>query len=136
MYIHTFTFKLQKEVSSKSAQDKLLSSIKNALLYSDQYTFGRNLTITKPIIKINKKKVTVSVELFKQFKDSLFKTAENKFLKYLEEHKGYQFEGQKHNLDKKKSGHKSSITNKKKTEKKNQGVPSFLNIKKQLKRNN
>lgn len=122
MYTHTFTIKLQKEVSSKSAQDKLMSSIKKALLYSDQYTFGRNLTITKPIIKINKKKVTISVELFKQFKDSLFKTAENKFLKYLEEHKGYQFEGQKHNLEKKKTTGKksrsSSISQHKKTGKK------------------
>ena len=122
MYIHTLTFKLQKEISSKSAQDKLLSSIKNALLYSDQYTFGRNLTMTKPVININKKKVTVSVELFKQFQDSLFRTAENKFLKYLKEHKGYQFEGQKHNLDKKKTTGKkprsSSISKHKKTGKK------------------
>ena len=124
MYTHTFTIKLQKEVSSKSAQDKLLSSIKNALLYSDQYTFGRNLTITKPTININKKKVTISVELFKQFKDSLFKSAENKFLKYLEEHKGYQFEGQKNKLlpnNKKKTGKKtrgSLISKHKKTGKK------------------
>lgn len=101
-----------------------MSSIKKALLYSDQYTFGRNLTITKPIININKKKVTISVELFKQFKDSLFKTAENKFLKYLEEHKGYQFEGQKDNLEKKKQPER------------NLEVPQFLNIKKQVKRNN
>tara|TARA_Y100000813_G_scaffold189089_1_gene163926 strand:+ start:591 stop:995 length:405 start_codon:yes stop_codon:yes gene_type:complete len=118
MYTHTLSFKLQKEISSKSAQDKLLSSIKNALLYSDQYTFGRNLTITKPVININKKNVTVSVELFKQFKGSLFKTAENKFLKYLEQLKGYQFEGQKHNLDKKKTIGKLSNANKKKTGKK------------------
>ena len=122
MYTHTFTIKLQKEVSSKSAQDKLMSSIKKALLYSDQYTFGRNLTITKPIININKKKVTISVELFKQFKDSLFKTAENKFLKYLEQHKGYQLEGQKHNKKKKKTTGKksrsSSISKHKKTGKK------------------
>ena len=120
MYTYSFSFKLQKEVSSKSTQDKLMSSIKNALLYSDQYTFGRNLTITKPLININKNKVTVSVELFKQFKDSLFKTAENKFLKYLEEHKGYQFEGQKHNVDK-KTAPKLLPNNKKKTGKKTKG---------------
>tara|TARA_B100001093_G_scaffold513330_1_gene585029 strand:- start:67 stop:471 length:405 start_codon:yes stop_codon:yes gene_type:complete len=118
MYKHTFTFKLQKDISSKSARDKLLLSIKNALLFSDQYTFGKNLTITKPIININKNKVTVSVVLFKQFKDSLFKTAKNKFLKYLNKHRGYQFEEQKYNLYKKKVTSKLSNGNKKKTVKK------------------
>ena len=80
--------------------------IKKERVHSEQYTVGRDLTIIKPFININKKKVLISVQLFKQFKDSLFKTAENKFLKYLEEHKGYQFEGQKHNLNKKKNNRK------------------------------
>ena len=118
MYKHTFTFKLQKDISSKSARNKLILSIKNALLFSDQYTFGKNLTITEPIININKNKVTVSVVLFNQVKDSLFKTAENKFLKYLNEHKGYQFEEQKYNSYKKKITSKLSNGSKKKTAKK------------------
>ena len=127
MYTHTFSFKLQKEVSSKSSQNKLRASIKKALLFCDQYTFGRNLTITQPNIKINKNKVSVSVELFKKFKDSLFKTAENKFFRYLNQERGYQFEEQKYNQDKRKTSSKLSNTKKKKTGKK---IKSHESIKK------
>ena len=118
MYTHTFSFKLQKEVSSESSQNKLRVSIKKALLFCDQYTFGKNLTITQPSIKINKNKVSVSVELFHKFKNSLFKTAENNFFRYLNQERGYQFEEQKYNQDKKKTTNKLSNTKEKKTGKK------------------
>ena len=76
MYTHTFTFKLQKEIKNENARNRLIRSINNALLFSDQYRFGRNMTnITR----------------------SSFRTAENKFYNYLNQKRGYLFENSKYN---------------------------------------
>jgi len=97
MYTHTFTFKLQKEIKNENARNRLIRSINNALLFSDQYRFGRNMTNITPIIKIIKNKVSISVHLFDKFDRSSFRTAENKFYNYLNQKRGYLFENSKYN---------------------------------------
>ena len=101
MVKHTFNFKLRNEVLSKSEKSKLVSRIEKALLYSDEFIFGRNLTITKPRIVINKKNIKVTVELFKKSNNSVFKKAENKVMKYLHQYYGYEIDNSKYNKTKK-----------------------------------
>ena len=112
MVTHTFKFKLKKEFLSKSKKSKLVSRIKKSLLYSDEFTFGKNLTITEPRIVINRKNIKVTVELFTKPNNSLLKTAENKVMKYLHQYYGYEIENSKYNKTKKI---KSNISKNRKT---------------------
>ena len=92
MIIHTFTFTLNKSVTTKKEKEKLASRTEKSLLYSDEFVFGRNMTTTKPRVVVNKKTVKVTVELFDMYSKSSFVKAENKVKKYLNQYYDYQIE--------------------------------------------
>lgn len=92
MIIHTFTFTLNKSVTTKKEKEKLASRTEKGLLYSDEFVFGRNMTTTKPRVVVNKKTVKVTVELFDMYSKSSFVKAENKVKKYLNQYYDYQIE--------------------------------------------
>ena len=92
MIIHTFTFTLNKSVTTKKEKEKLASRTEKSLLYSDEFVFGRNMTTTKPRVVVNKKTVKVTVELFDMYSKSSFVKAENKVKKYLNQYYDDQIE--------------------------------------------
>lgn len=87
---HTFNLRLNEAVTKKSEKSKLESSIINGLLYSDEFTFGRNLTTSKPVIVINKQNIKVSLELFEKRSQQLLTRAKKKLVKYLHTYYGYE----------------------------------------------